>query len=66
MALTRKELEELRPWVESTVAEELGISEPSVAHTALGCMEKGFDKRKTKATLLSLLDDRVATRFVVL
>ena len=63
-ALSRKECDELRPWVESTVVDELGISEPSVAHMALGCMEKGLDKRKTKATLQSLLDERVAERFV--
>ena len=50
-------------WVESTVRKVLGFSESSVARTALGCMEKGFDKRKTKATLVDLLDERVADRW---
>ena len=61
-ALSRKECEDLKPWVESTVRKVLGFSESSVAHAALGCMEKGFDKRKTKATLVDLLDERVADR----
>ena len=63
-ALSRKECEDLKPWVESTVRKVLGFSESSVAHAALGCMEKGFDKRRTKATLVALLDERVADRFV--
>jgi U4/U6 small nuclear ribonucleoprotein PRP3 len=63
MSLTRKDLDELKPWVESTVEKVLGFSEPSIAHAALNCVEKGFDKRKTRVKLQDFLDEKSATKF---
>lgn len=47
MSLPKKEVEELRPWVERTVKKVLGFSEPTVVTAALHCVGKGLDKRKT-------------------
>lgn len=47
MSLPKREVEELRPWVERTVKKELGFSEPTVVTAALHCVGKGLDKRKT-------------------
>lgn len=47
MSLPKREMEELRPWVERTVKKVLGFSEPTVITAALHCLGKGLDKRKT-------------------
>lgn len=47
MSLPKREVEELRPWVEGTVKKVLGFSEPTVVTAALHCVGKGLDKRKT-------------------
>lgn len=47
MSLPKREVEELRPWVERTVKKVLGFSEPTVVTAALHCVGKGLDKRKT-------------------
>ncbi|KAG5842878.1 hypothetical protein ANANG_G00182420 [Anguilla anguilla] len=47
MSLPRRDVEELRPWVERTVKKVLGFSEPTVVTAALHCLGKGLDKRKT-------------------
>lgn len=47
MSLPKREMEELRPWVERTVKKVLGFSEPTVVTAALHCVGKGLDKRKT-------------------
>jgi len=47
MSLPKREVEELRPWVERTVKKVLGFSEPTVITAALHCLGKGLDKRKT-------------------
>ncbi|MGH0190299.1 UNVERIFIED_CONTAM: hypothetical protein FKN15_020509 [Acipenser sinensis] len=47
MSLSKRELDELKPWVEKTVKRVLGFSEPTVVTAALHCVGKGLDKRKT-------------------
>jgi len=55
--LPKKEVEELRPWVERTVKKVLGFSEPTVVTAALHCVGKGLDKRKTTDQLRPFLDE---------
>lgn len=57
MSLPKREVEELRPWVEGTVKKVLGFSEPTVVTAALHCVGKGLDKRKTIDQLRPFLDD---------
>ncbi|KAL1426381.1 hypothetical protein MTO96_003390 [Rhipicephalus appendiculatus] len=60
MALTRKEAEELRPWVDRTVHKFLGFEEPTLVTAAVSCLSSGFDKAETTKKLSSLLDDSKA------
>ncbi|XP_035285457.1 U4/U6 small nuclear ribonucleoprotein Prp3-like isoform X3 [Anguilla anguilla] len=57
MSLPRRDVEELRPWVERTVKKVLGFSEPTVVTAALHCLGKGLDKRKTTDQLRPFLDE---------
>lgn len=57
MSLPKREVEELRPWVERIVKKVLGFSEPTVVTAALHCVGKGLDKRKTTDQLRPFLDD---------
>uniref|UniRef100_A0A3B3DBA3 U4/U6 small nuclear ribonucleoprotein Prp3 n=1 Tax=Oryzias melastigma TaxID=30732 RepID=A0A3B3DBA3_ORYME len=57
MSLPKREVEELRPWVERTVKKVLGFSEPTVVTAALHCVGKGLDKRKTIDQLRPFLED---------
>ncbi|XP_015236638.1 U4/U6 small nuclear ribonucleoprotein Prp3 [Cyprinodon tularosa] len=57
MSLPKREVEELRPWVERTVKKVLGFSEPTVVTAALHCVGKGLDKKKTIDQLRPFLDD---------
>uniref|UniRef100_A0A667WD17 U4/U6 small nuclear ribonucleoprotein Prp3 n=1 Tax=Myripristis murdjan TaxID=586833 RepID=A0A667WD17_9TELE len=57
MSLPKREVEELRPWVERTVKKVLGFSEPTVVTAALHCVGKGLDKRRTIDQLRPFLDE---------
>ncbi|KAM9806876.1 U4/U6 small nuclear ribonucleoprotein Prp3 isoform 1-T2 [Syngnathus typhle] len=57
MSLPKREMEELRPWVERTVKKMLGFSEPTVVTVALQCVGKGLDKRKTTDQLHPFLNE---------
>ncbi len=46
-ALSRKDVEELKPVIDRTVSKFLGFSEPTLVAAAVSCLEKGYDKRKT-------------------
>lgn len=46
MSLSKRELDELKPWIEKTVKRVLGFSEPTVVTAALNCVGKGMDKKK--------------------
>ena len=61
--MSRRELEDLKPWVEETVKRRLGFSEKSVVNAALYCVSKNLDKRSSCEQLSSLLDD-LAPKFV--
>lgn len=52
MALSKRELDELKPWIEKTVKRVLGFSEPTVVTAALNCVGKGMDKKKAAGTYL--------------
>jgi len=51
MALSKKEVEELKPIIDRTVVKFLGFSEPTLATAAVSCLEKGYDKHKTVGML---------------
>lgn len=53
MALSKRELDELKPWIEKTVKRVLGFSEPTVVTAALNCVGKGMDKKKAAGMYLS-------------
>lgn len=63
MAVSRKELEELKPWVEETVKRRLGFNEKSVVNAALYCVTNSLDRSSSREKLSSLLDD-LAPQFV--
>jgi U4/U6 small nuclear ribonucleoprotein PRP3 len=59
MALSKRELDELKPWIEKTVKRVLGFSEPTVVTAALNCVGKGMDKKKAAGMYLSDLTYRI-------
>ncbi|TRY83299.1 hypothetical protein DNTS_006030 [Danionella cerebrum] len=61
MSLPKRDVDELRPWVERTVKKVLGFSEPTVVTAALHCVGKGLDKRKTTDQLRPFLDDSASS-----
>ena len=63
MALSRKEVDEIKPWLKDTVKKRLGYSEKSVVNAALQCLQNNLDKDSASKELTSLLDD-LAPRFV--
>eukprot|EP00061_Rhincodon_typus_P017245 g45853.t1 len=63
MSLSKRDLDELKPWVEKTVKKVLGFSEQTVVTAALNCVGKGMDKKKTVEHLKPFLDDSTV-RFV--
>ena len=63
MALTRREVDEIKPWVKETVKKRLGYSESSVVNAAIQCLQKNLDKDSACRALSSLLDD-LAPAFV--
>lgn len=63
MALSRKEVDEIKPWLKDTVKKRLGYSEKSVVNAALQCLQNNLDKDSACKELTSLLDD-IAPTFV--
>ncbi|XP_077320349.1 U4/U6 small nuclear ribonucleoprotein Prp3 [Lithobates pipiens] len=63
MSLSKRELEDLKPWVEKTVKGLVGIPEPTLVTAALNCVGKGMDKKKAADHLRPFLDDSTM-RFV--
>lgn len=64
MALSKKDLEELKPWVENAVKRQLGYKEDTVVKIALFCVSKNLDRKSCCDQLSSLLDDNLAPQFV--
>ncbi|KAM5222177.1 LOW QUALITY PROTEIN: U4/U6 small nuclear ribonucleoprotein Prp3-like [Ctenodactylus gundi] len=56
MALSKRELDELKPWIEKTVRRVLGFLEPTVVTAALNCVGKGMDNKKAPDHLKPFLD----------
>lgn len=63
MALSRREAEEIKPWLTETVKKRLGYSESAVVNAALQCLQQNLDKDSACQQLSSLLDD-LAPAFV--
>ncbi|XP_068109333.1 U4/U6 small nuclear ribonucleoprotein Prp3 [Hyperolius riggenbachi] len=63
MSFSKRDLDDLKPWVEKTVKGVLGFSEPTVVTAALNCVGKGMDKKKAADHLKPFLDDSTL-RFV--
>lgn len=63
MAISRRELEELKLWVEEAVKRRLGFNEKSVVNAALYCVSNNLDRNSSREKLSSLLDD-LAPQFV--
>ena len=47
MALTKREMEDLRPTVDTVMQKTFGFSDPTVVVAALNCVAKGMDKTRT-------------------
>ncbi|XP_033100866.1 U4/U6 small nuclear ribonucleoprotein Prp3-like [Anneissia japonica] len=64
-SMSRRELDDIKPWVEKTVKRVLGFPEPTVVTAALNCVSKGFDQSQTTEMLQPLLE-KSAPKFVTL
>lgn len=47
MALSHRDLEDMKPLLNDTVKQLLGFSEPTVVAAALNCVSTGYDTNKT-------------------
>ncbi|CAG5114924.1 unnamed protein product [Candidula unifasciata] len=56
MALTSRELDDLRPQLSDTVKNVIGFSEPTVVNAAVNCISTGFDMKKTIDQLSQILE----------
>ncbi|KAL8614954.1 hypothetical protein ACOMHN_049105 [Nucella lapillus] len=63
MALSHREVEELKGVLSDTVKTFLGFNETSLVSAALNCLTKGYDKNKAVDRLSDLLDSGQATHF---
>jgi len=57
LSITRKEVEDIKPYLEKTVSKFLGFREPSLVTTIMHCLSSGYDKYKTAEKLRSSLLD---------
>ncbi|BFZ13608.1 hypothetical protein BsWGS_16647 [Bradybaena similaris] len=56
MALSNRELDDLRPQLNDTVKQVIGFSEPTVVNAAFNCISTGFDMKKTIDQLSQILE----------
>ncbi|XP_076447433.1 U4/U6 small nuclear ribonucleoprotein Prp3-like [Babylonia areolata] len=63
MALSQREMDDLKGVLNETVKKFLGFSETSLVSAALNCITKGYDKKKAVDKLSDLLDSGQATHF---
>lgn len=47
MSLSRREWDEMKSQLDTTVHKFLGFSEPSLVTAALNCIDKGYERDKT-------------------
>lgn len=57
MAMTQRELDDLKMVLGETVKKFLGFSENSLVSAALNCITKGYDKQKTVGKCLLCLTE---------
>ncbi|XP_023218247.1 U4/U6 small nuclear ribonucleoprotein Prp3-like [Centruroides sculpturatus] len=62
MALSRRDLDDLKPWIDRTVQKFLGFREQTLVTAALNCLSSGYDKRKTTDKLSQLLEESKASK----
>ena len=55
MALTSRDLDDLKPLLSETVKQMLGFSEPTVVAAALNCVSTGYDMKKTIGEYVDLI-----------
>lgn len=55
--MTRKEIEQLRPWITSQVRSILGFSEDTVVNAAIDCLAKSLSRSVATELLSTFLDD---------
>nr|CAD7462386.1 unnamed protein product [Timema tahoe] len=60
--LSKKDIEDIKPYVDKAVQKFLGFSEQSLVTVAMSCLASGYDKKKTASKLSSLLDEKKAAR----
>ncbi|XP_072020292.1 LOW QUALITY PROTEIN: U4/U6 small nuclear ribonucleoprotein Prp3-like [Amphiura filiformis] len=63
MAMSKREMEDLRPTVDTVMQKTFGFSDPTVIVAALNCVAKGMDKSRTVDMLRPLLEES-APKFV--
>lgn len=47
LSISKKEVEDIKPYLEKTVSKFLGFREPSLVTTLMHCLSSGYDKFKT-------------------
>ena len=61
MAMSKRDMEDLRPTVDTVMQKTFGFSDPTVVVAALNCVAKGMDKTRTVGKLqISFLGARFA------
>ncbi|XP_063295136.1 U4/U6 small nuclear ribonucleoprotein Prp3 [Pelobates fuscus] len=63
MSHSKRDLEDLKSWIEKSIKGVLGFHEPAAVSAALNCIGKGMDKKKASDHLKQYLDD-YTPRFV--
>ncbi|XP_066269716.1 U4/U6 small nuclear ribonucleoprotein Prp3-like [Branchiostoma lanceolatum] len=59
--LPKKELDELKPYIDKTVEKVLGISEPTLTMAAINCLARGLDRDRMNDQLRPFLEDSTET-----
>lgn len=54
LSISRKEVEDIKPYLEKTVSKFLGFREPSLVTTLMHCLSSGYDKYKTAGKFYSI------------
>ncbi|XP_050421562.1 U4/U6 small nuclear ribonucleoprotein Prp3 [Adelges cooleyi] len=57
LEISKKEVEDIKPYLEKTVTKFLGFREPSIVTTLMHCFTSGYDKYKTADKLRSSILD---------
>ncbi len=55
MALSKKEMDDLKPRIDQVVQQVFGYSESALVKASLACLDKGYDQSKTAGMYLICL-----------